>query len=231
MAAVTDGDTVILENGEKVRLIGMQAPKLPLGRPDFEPWPLGDKAKQTLSDLVDGAQVELRFGGAQRDRHDRILAHAFLADGTWVQQHMLEAGMARVYSFPDNRFCLDALYAAEQMARTALRGVWNDPYYAIRSADAPRELSAYENGYELVEGRVLLADRAGSRIYLNFGRYWKEDFTVTIDGAGRKLFEQSGMDPLSLEGALIRVRGWLGLTDGPHIEVTHPEQIEVLAAQ
>ena len=45
------------------------------------------------------------------------------------------------------------------------------------------------------------------------------------------MFERAGLDPLRLEGALVRVRGWVDERDGPRIEVTHPEQIEVLATR
>ena len=61
---VVDGDTVVLSNGRQVRLVGIQAPKLPLGRPGFEKWPMADEAKQALSELVLGKNVTLAFGGA-----------------------------------------------------------------------------------------------------------------------------------------------------------------------
>ena len=51
---VVDGDTVVLEDGRRVRLVGIQAPKLPLGRPGFERWPLADEAKHALESLVLG---------------------------------------------------------------------------------------------------------------------------------------------------------------------------------
>src|SRR5690554_5617688 len=35
VTSVVDGDTVILDDGRVVRMIGTQAPKLPLDRPDF----------------------------------------------------------------------------------------------------------------------------------------------------------------------------------------------------
>jgi len=53
-AEVVDGDTLLLENGTKVRLVGIQAPKLPLGRAGFEAWPLAEEAKQALEDLALG---------------------------------------------------------------------------------------------------------------------------------------------------------------------------------
>jgi hypothetical protein len=82
-----------------------------------------------------------------------------------------------------------------------------------------------------VEGRVLVAGKASGRVYLNFGRNWKDDFTAVIGERALPLFAESGLDPLALGGAFIRVRGWVDDKDGPRIEVTHPEQIEVLATQ
>lgn len=231
---VTDGDTVVLDDGRKVRLIGTQAPKLPLGREDFETWPLAPEAQKALSDLVLNKPVRLGFGGEEIDRHERVLAHMFVeteAGEVWTQLFMVGAGLARVYSFPDNRQCLDQLFAAEAKARADRLGIWANPYYSVRAADRPGELLDRVGQYELVEGRVLLADRSGSRIFLNFGRFWKEDFTAVIEGPALRLFETAGLDPLVLEGALVRIRGWVDDRDGPRIEITHPEQIEVLATR
>lgn len=230
---VVDGDTVILDGGLTIRLIGMQAPKLPLGRDGFETWPKAAEAKMSLEALVLGKTVRLGYGGEQLDRHGRALGQLFLAEepGTWVQQAIVAQGLARVYSFPDNRACLAELMAAEGRARTMKLGIWGDPYYIVRRADQPQALAERAGHYELVEGRVLLADKAGGRVFLNFGRYWKEDFTAVIESRALRLFGDSGLDPLMLEGALIRVRGWVDDRDGPRIEVTHPEQIEVLATR
>jgi endonuclease YncB( thermonuclease family) len=231
---VTDGDTVVLNDGRKVRLIGTQAPKLPLGREDFVAWPLATEAQQALSELMLNKTVRLGFGGEEIDRHERVLAHVFVetvAGEIWAQQFMVGAGLARVYSFPDNRQCLDLLFAAEARARVERLGIWANPYYSVRAADRPGDLLDRVGHYELVEGRVLLADRRSSRIFLNFGRFWKEDFTAVIEGPALRLFERDALDPLALEGALVRIRGWVDDRDGPRIEITHPEQIEVLATR
>lgn len=232
---VVDGDAVLLDTGLVVRLIGMQAPKLPLGREGFEAWPMAEEAKEALSAMALGKRVRLGYGGEETDRYARTLAHAFIAgeDGaeTWAQRDMISRGLARVYSFPDNRSCLAELYAAETEARVKRLGIWTDPYYSVRAADRPGEILRRAGNYELVEGRVLTADEAGGRVYLNFGRYWKEDFTVVIEGAALRLFATEGLDPLVLEQAFIRVRGWIDDRDGPRVAVTHPEQIEVLAVR
>ncbi len=229
---VVDGDTVLLESGLAVRLIGTQAPKLALGREDFDDWPLADEAKAALEALALGKSVQLGYGGEEKDRYGRALAHLFIEEGqdrVWAQYQMIGAGLARVYSFPDNRLCLDQLFAGETRARAERLGIWRDPYYSVRAADRPDELLERVGDYELVEGRVLLADKSGARIYLNFGRFWKEDFTAVIEAPALRLFERAGSDPLELEGALVRIRGWVDERDGPRIEITHPEQIEVVA--
>lgn len=230
VTSVTDGDTVILDTGMVVRLIGTQAPKLPLGRDGFETWPMAEEAKDALEVLVLGKEVDLRYGGERMDRYGRALGHLYLEAGEdWVQEEMVAAGYARVYSFPDNRSCLAELMAAETHARTMQLGIWTDPYYTVRRADRPETIVSRVGHYELVEGRVLLADSVGDRVFLNFGRYWKEDFTAVIERSALRMFADAGLDPRRLEGALVRVRGWIDERDGPRVEVTHPEQIEVLA--
>ena len=231
---VTDGDTVVLDDGTIVRMIGTQAPKLPLGREGFDTWPLAPEAKTELEAMVLNKPVRLGYGGERVDRYGRALAHVFVdAPGgeIWAQQQMVAKGLARVYSFPDNRKCLELLFAAEGRARAGGLGIWADPYYSVRAADNPDGVLKRQGHYELVEGRVMLADQRSGRVYLNFGRFWKEDFTGVIEAPALKLFAQLQLDPMTLEGALVRIRGWVDDRDGPRIEITHPEQIEVLATR
>lgn len=233
VVGVPDGSTLILDNDIKVRLIGIQAPKLSKGRTDVTSWPMAEDARLALLDVSLGKMVRLRFGGAKWDRHERALAQVFVQAGDdseiWLQEYMLSKGLARVYSFADNRSCLEELYAAEGQARVNRLGLWQHASYAIMNAGRPELFANRAGRYEVVEGRVLNADRVGSRIYLNFGRYWKEDVTVVIERNAQKLFKQVELDPLALANAFIRVRGWIDLRDGPRIDVTHPEQIEILA--
>ncbi len=230
---IVDGDTLLLDTGLVVRLIGIQAPKLALGRDGHEDWPRGNEAKAALIALTYKKSVLLRYGGEEIDRHGRALAQVQVTGNSpiWVQQAMLEKGQARVYSFPDNRACLPELMAAETRARAGGLGIWADSYYRVRRADRPADLATLTGHYELVEGRVLVAEKLGAQVFLNFGRYFKEDFTAVIDARALRLFAETGLDPARLGGALVRVRGWIDDRDGPRIAVTHPEQIEVLAVQ
>ena len=125
--AVADGDTVVLESAvmgaNQVRLVGIQAPKLPLGRKNFPTWPLAAKSKKALENLALGKTVTLSFGGSDKDRYWRLLAHLHRPDGTWAQGEMLKKGMARVYSFADNRARIGRMLALESEARAARRGI------------------------------------------------------------------------------------------------------------
>jgi endonuclease YncB( thermonuclease family) len=221
---IIDGDTVVLGDGREVRLVGIQAPKLPLGRAGFPTWPLAPEARQALAELILGREVALGLGGRGRDRYGRVLAHLFRAqDGLWVQGEMLRRGLARVYTFEDNRALAEALLEREQEARAAGRGIWSVDHYRILPGEAAERAL---DQYALIEGAVLDVGEARGSAYLNFGREWQSDFTAVIRPEALRVFAAEGIDIAAYEGRRIRVRGWVEFWNGPMIEVTHPEQIE-----
>jgi endonuclease YncB( thermonuclease family) len=222
---VIDGDTVLLDDGHEVRLVGTQAPKLPLGRRGFVAWPLADESKAALKDLVLGRTVRRDYGGLEVDRHGRDLAHLIRDDGLWIQGAMLRAGMSRVYSFPDNRARVDDMLALEREARAERAGIWGHPFYAIRT---PEAVATDIDTFQIVEGRVAEAAVVRRRAYLNFGDDWRTDFTISVAPSDRRLFEDAGIDLGDMTGRPVRVRGWVRDYNGPMIEATHPEQIELL---
>lgn len=224
--AVVDGDTLILEDGRELRLVGIQAPKLPLGRPDFPTWPLAEDAKAALGELALGRRLRLYYGGAELDRYGRALAHLVDEDGTWIQGAMIERGMARTYSFADNSALVPELLRLEAAARAARQGIWALAWYRIRTPD---ETTGDIDSYQLVEGEVQAVAERRAHSYLNFGPDWRTDFTVSADARARRLCENAGLPLAGLEGRRIRARGWIESFNGPMIELTHPEQIEVLA--
>lgn len=239
---VVDGDTVTLDDGRDLRFTGIQAPKLPLGRKDFRVWPLAEDARTALSNLIGKSKVSLRYGGARRDRHGRVLAQAFVKHAEqeiWLQRDMLRLGLARVYTFRDNQACAEELLMAEREARAAARGIWSDPFYAIRKGADVAGLERLTGRFELVEGVVVSAAMIRGRLYLNFGEDYRKDFTVTVEKRDVKLFlRDPAWKPLlektdersvtSLAGQALRVRGWIEQYNGPEIRVTHPAQIELL---
>ncbi len=227
VAAVMDGDSLRLtRGGPDVRFLAIQAPKLPKGRSGFKAWPLGDKAQQALEDLVRGHSVTLRLGETPRDRNGRILAHVVRDDGMWLQMELVRQGWARVYTFPDNRRFAGDLLAAERDARAARRGVWSDATYAVRPAN-PEILARDVGTFQIVEGRIMNTAKVRGRIYLNFGDDFKSDVTVTIPPDVVPMFTKAKRDPMGFKDKTIRVRGYIRSYNGPAIDISHPEQIEV----
>ena len=222
---IVDGDTLIFDDGREVRLVGIQAPKLPLGRAGFAEWPLAREAKAALSALTLGRELTLSHGGRRSDRHGRLLAHLHDRSGRWIQGELIALGMVRVYSFADNRSLVEEMLGLEKAARTAGRGIWAHPFYdVIHQRDSLR----YLNTFQLIEGRVLSVAVVRRRAYLNFGKDWRTDFTISIAPKNMRLFRKAGVDVKRYEGRRVRVRGWLRSFNGPLVEATHPEQIEVL---
>jgi endonuclease YncB( thermonuclease family) len=81
VAAVIDGETLKLADGRTVRLIGAKAPMPPFGFRGDDPWPMVEEAKDALTRLAAGKEVELRYGGTKTDRHGYALAQVFVVDG------------------------------------------------------------------------------------------------------------------------------------------------------
>lgn len=229
---VVDGDTLFLASGLKVRISGIQAPKLSLGREHVTDWPLGHDAKQALLGLTQNKRLGLYYSGERRDRYGRALAQVFTLNSEnnvdlYIQEEMLRLGLARVYTWPDTYQDAKRLLKAENDARRLNKGIWGLDYYDIRSPN-PDMLAQDVDSFQLVEGIVTSTAEIRGRIYLNFGADYKTDFTVVVDSDARKRFEAMDYDLLELEGAKIRVRGWIELKNGPSIWLTHPEPLELL---
>lgn len=221
---VIDGDTLQLENNREVRLVGLQAPKIALGRKNFSEWPLGYEAKAALEEITLNKTVSLYFGGREMDRYGRLLAHLFLEDNTWVQGEMLKRGMARVYSFADNRSVVSEMLDAERDAFNANRSIWSLDYYKI----VPQETSGnHTDSFQIISGQVKDVSTVRNNTYLNFGDDYQEDFTIVVPSRVKRMFDQMDINLSDLKGKNVFVRGWLKYYNGPSINLTHPEQLVI----
>lgn len=229
---VIDGDTLLLDDQTKLRLTGALAPSPPNTETQPGDWPPAAAAKAALERYVTGQSLLLEFGGRKADRYGTQLAQVFVASDAgeyWLQGRMVEEGLARAYSFPDNHGCAAELVQLEAAARALGRGLWANPAYAVREAAKTRELMRYLGSYQLVEGVVADVGASKGNVYLNFGADWHTDFTASVQPRDRQKFEKAGIDLTALKGKHIRVRGWIESANGPSIRVTHPEQIELVA--
>jgi endonuclease YncB( thermonuclease family) len=232
VARVIDGETVALDDGSELRLIGALAPRATDSGAQPGTWPLEVEAAAELGALVLGKSVELAFGGERSDRHGRLQAHAFVAGGgerRWVQGHLLEQGLARAYAQAGNRACGLQLLDAEGVARLARRGLWADAAYRIRPSDPPGELIGYRNTFQIVEGRIVRVAQTRGTVYLNFGPS-RLAFAVSLRRADRALLGADSGDVRALEGAHVRVRGWIEVRGyGPMIDLSTAGLFEPIA--
>ena len=242
VARVIDGQTLQLETGAKVRLIGA-LPPFPRRRRAFDRSSLSTKAKRALQEIVRGRRVKLAVTGRPKDRYGRLLAHVWVLGKTkaapgraqkaqnmiWVQGELIRQGLARVYSFPDNRACVRQLLDLEARARRNRLGIWRTRFaFAVRDAARPHTLYRYVNRFEIVEGRVHKVAHTRKWSFLNFAENWKQDFTLMVPARVRRRFKRAGIDLDKLAGRRVRARGWLGIWNGPLLKLTHPEQLELL---
>lgn len=231
VTGLVDGETLQLGDGGQVRLINYLSPRRPLWLEAKRVWRAADEARQVLSGLVTGREVELSFAKDRTDRHGRLLAQVFVRDGetrSWVQGELISRGHGRAYSLKAGTPCIDALLSREAEARAAGLSIWRDDFYRVRPAVPAGDLRKLKNTFAIVEGMVLKVARVGQRTFVNFEADWRKDFTVIVSSRAARLFATNGMDPHMLEGTRIRVRGWIRSFNGPMIEATHPEQVERL---
>ena len=218
VTAIPDSRTVALDDGRLVRLAGIEWMVPP------------EAAKAALSDLLLNRFVALK-GDPAPDRYNRIHAYPSVSGSeTPVQYALVERGLAVMSRRVGDKTCAEALLGREQMARAGRRGFWNSGERQHR-ADEPDAVLRDQGRFAMVEGRVLSVRESGSLIYVNFGRRWSEDFTVTIAKRNEPTFISGGLTPKSLSGRQVRVRGFVEERAGPWIEATGPEQFEVMTAK
>lgn len=121
---VVDGDTIIVEENERVRFIGIDTPEDKDPRKPIQPFAL--EAADTLKDLLsDSPKVCLISDsvGDTIDKYGRTLAYIFTSDGKDVNAELLHLGMAKGYFyFPFERKEEFRIY--EREAKNAKVGRW-----------------------------------------------------------------------------------------------------------
>ena len=123
VSRVVDGDTIELENREKVRYIGMNTPETVDPRRPVQCF--GHEASAKNKALVEGKQVTLVPDVEDRDKYHRLLRYVYLEDGTFVNLELVKEGYATVYTFPPNVAHVSEFKTAEKSAREAQLGLWN----------------------------------------------------------------------------------------------------------
>jgi len=97
--------------------------------------------------------------------------------------------------------------AAPGAVALAQLGLWTNPYYDLLDADEPVGRGGQASPFCAGKGKVVPVRVSGatSYSYVNFGRRWTEDFTVTILKRNARSFAEVGIEPKGLAGRRVRV--------------------------
>ena len=123
---ISDGDTIVLEGGERVRYNGINAPEIAHEDHGKSAEPHGNAAKRFNIKLVKAKKVRLEFDIERRDRYGRSLAYVFLSDGTFVNVEMVANGVAYFLAGTVNKRYGKLLLKAQREAMSARQGMWRD---------------------------------------------------------------------------------------------------------
>jgi len=233
---VYDGDTLQLEDGRKIRMLGIDTPEV-FSRQREIPADIkaaGEKARADLQQQLNMAQhkVSLAFGPQRFDRYSRTLAHVFLADGTNLQARLIAQGDAIAFTTPPNDRMSSCYRQLEAKAMQAEKGIWQLPRYQLTQVS---QLNNESEGFYRIQGAV--------------SRIWQSNFAVTVFLDKRLEVKILNYDLPnfnaymlnSLMGKKVIVRGWLRQKrskdkrhDTPRSELIfsmnlrHPDNIKVL---
>jgi micrococcal nuclease len=133
-----DGDTLLLESGERVRLIGIDTPEMHESKKLYRDserskqdiktiQDLGKRSAEFTRNLVEGKPVRLEFDVDRYDKYKRLLAYVYLvSDGTFVNAKIIEEGYASVMTYPPNVKHTDEFVKLYREARENNRGLWGN---------------------------------------------------------------------------------------------------------
>jgi len=127
---VLDGDTIVLENGQKLRYIGIDTPELNHKKNKIECY--AKEAFEENKKLVLGKRVYLQKDVSEKDRYNRLLRYVFLDEkmstdeGSFVNLYLVKNGLAYAATFPPDVRYTNLFLQAQQEAREKKLGLWQN---------------------------------------------------------------------------------------------------------
>ncbi len=214
---VHDGDTLHLQDGRKIRLIGINTPELARDRQAAEPFSAA--AKNALKAFFkNDKQIFLLYGKEKQDHYKRTLAHVFSKNGSNIQAALLNQGLAYAITFPPNDRFTTCYQAQEKQARCSKTGLWN----TSRPININR-LKPEDTGFKLLSGKVSSIHSNNKGIWLNL----ENRLTVGIRPPNLPFFSIDNVYKMLKQD--IVVRGWLNKSkrDTPfYLRIRHPSAVQ-----
>ena len=213
--SVYDGDTIILENGDRVRLLGINTPEIEGRFREDEPG--GIEAKKWLQDQLKDGKVFLEYDKEKQDHYERSLAHLHLPDGKHLNVGLVENGLAAVSIMPPNLRHSKILVRAQQQAEKEGLGIWSMPQYRPHPLS---QVAKNNKGWQRFIGtpKSIKTSRKYTRLIFN------EQFNILIANDNLSLFP----DLKTYLGKSIEIRGWVSRTKQKYsMHIQHPSALIV----
>ncbi|NCQ19755.1 MAG: hypothetical protein GW805_15685 [Ignavibacteria bacterium] len=142
VARVIDGDTFVLSDSQRVRILGIDCPEIAKSGKPAQPF--GEEAKQKTKSLIEGKTIKLTFepavqlspftkGGNTKGVYDmfgRLLAHVWLVgsnnkDSLFIQAELIKAGLAKVRYYSKQKRYYGIFKNLQRTAKKNKVGMWN----------------------------------------------------------------------------------------------------------
>lgn len=124
-----DGDTLTLQDGRKVRLLGVDTPELQQREP------FAAEARDFVRSFCEDREVWLEFDAEPEDRYGRLLCYVYVREGNQARMlnaELLRSGLARFYTPGSGLRHGELLLACQREAREQRRGTWKDYVFEAR---------------------------------------------------------------------------------------------------
>jgi len=224
---VIDGDTIVLDGDETVRLLAVDTPEM--DHPNKTVRFFAAKAKAFTAGLVLDRQVRLEFETERLDEYGRTLAYVFLPAGRLLNAEIIRNGYGHVYSRKVYSRT-EEFRILEREARENGVGLWGDPEYndtRVVPLISWEEAGDHYGETCEVQGTIVASRNTGRVCFLNFHKDRENHFTAVIFARD---FDKFPTRPEKyFFNREVRIRGSIRKYRGkPEIVCTSPDQITIL---
>ncbi len=221
---VYDGDTVLLTDKRKIRIIGIDTPETKHHKQAAQAY--GAKAREALRALLKKHHyhVLLRHGKEKTDRYGRELAHVFLPDGTNISTWLLEKGYAKTMAIPPNVALADCYKQAEKVAQRQALRIWRQDAFALKKA---ARLRYSKKGFVRLMGKIIKIIHHKKSLILELDSDTRSHIQLKIRKKHWRYFDLDSLEKLT--DRKIKVSGILQNRRGKRIlYLSHSSQLEII---
>ena len=217
VVAVYDGDTVKLQDGRKLRLLGINTPEVAKKHKPGQAY--AEAARRRLTELITRSPiVGLVYGPDREDRYGRQLVYIYNKDNQDIQRILLREGLAAAIAVPPNVAHAQCYLADERSARKARLGMWSGIDYQPAAVE---NLDTGASGFIFLTGTIARIGKSRKSVWLNLNE------RVALRVARQDMAYFTEYKPEALQGRKIVARGWLSrYQDQQVMRLRHPSALE-----